>query len=980
MLPTAAPLSWTAMRRLFLPLLVLLCAVVFVVGTIGPPLWGQGVFHGSELMMVRHPWKDMAPEVESTWRYGPVSDTVDGTLPARAEFAERAGEGELGLWNPYIVGGAPLGSSPTGGVWSPLNTPYLLLPLEHAPAAVKLLEMAGAIGFTFLFLRRLKVGQGAAILGGIIFSGSAVFVMWNNWTQPQVAVLIPALFWTVERFVQLRTLRSAIPVALASSAIAIGGFPAVAMFAFTLLGPYALVRLIMVTPGPPRLAAEEPDSPRGPPEPGSGPVAWVKSRMPQTVTLVAALVAGGMLSAFLLLPFASQLGATDLSYRSGPGPGLPVEAIPTLVSASAAGWSVDNIWLLGSNQVEVISYVGAAAVALALTGVALRPSRGVPRGVRSFFVAGTVWLVLVTFVDGPHLTLLQELPLYDSNPIGRIRSLLGFFVAVLAALGFDAAWRSWQERATRPTDGPPADGARHWPRRIASLAVYAVGGGVLAYTTWELLEIARPVGERRYVLGELAWPAAFAGITLVAVAIARFVRHRTARWALAVVPVLVVVQGLAVAWPLLPRADDEHFYPVTSVHTYLDEHLGSERYASHGLTMYPGSSTVYRQRAVNGHTFYQPTWKDLLLTVDPMSFDHSPTHAFLDGTPEVITSPILDRMATRYFVLNPEWPAPGDIVPLSTGTTSTALGPGESLTLTTDARPVRGVTFELAAPFDAVDERARIAVEITPDADESPTTATRLLSPAMAPGPVTVGIAAEDLPETGTMQIEVTFESEAGALELATDEVGEPAVELVVPVDDGLRVVHDDGAVVLERAHSLPRIRWAQDAEVVADPEERLARLAEGVPGSTVVLSEPLSEPLAADAGAPATVDVRADEPERIEVAVDAEDDGYLVVADALQEGWQATIDGETTPLLEADHGAVAVAVPSGERTVALTYVPEGRRSGLVITGATAVALLALWWVGGRWRSARWNPESAHRPGSITGRDDSPAGPDSPAT
>jgi uncharacterized membrane protein YfhO len=113
---------------------------------------------------------------------------------------------------------------------------------------------------------------------------------------------------------------------------------------------------------------------------------------------------------------------------------------------------------------------------------------------------------------------------------------------------------------------------------------------------------------------------------------------------------------------------------------------------------------------------------------------------------------------------------------------------------------------------------------------------------------------------------------------------------------------------------------------------------------------------------------VVADDPEHIRVAVDAQGAGHLVVADALQAGWEATLDGEPVPLVNADHGMVAVAVPAGSHTVDLTYQPEGRRAGLALSLAGVVSLLAVWVVGGRWRSASWNPGPGEAAGSMARR------------
>ena len=90
-------------------------------------------------------------------------------------------------------------------------------------------------------------------------------------------------------------------------------------------------------------------------------------------------------------------------------------------------------------------------------------------------------------------------------------------------------------------------------------------------------------------------------------------------------------------------------------------------------------------------------------------------------------------------------------------------------------------------------------------------------------------------------------------------------------------------------------------------------------------------------------VDIRLDAPTLIEVDVEAEGDGYLVVADGLQYGWVASIDGEPGDLADADHAGVAVHLPERRHEITLDYRPPGQRAGVAISVVTAIGLGALW-------------------------------------
>src|SRR5262249_36852255 len=149
--------------------------------------------------------------------------------------------GEFAAWNPYVLGGGPLGSTPNQAVASPLSAPYWVLPGWLAPAYGKLLELVVSIGGMVLFLRRLRLGRAPSWLGALVFAGSAFMVVWTGWPQTRVAALIPALFWAVECLAQRTRVREVALVALPVAGMLLGGFPAVAGYAIVTAAIYLLV-------------------------------------------------------------------------------------------------------------------------------------------------------------------------------------------------------------------------------------------------------------------------------------------------------------------------------------------------------------------------------------------------------------------------------------------------------------------------------------------------------------------------------------------------------------------------------------------------------------------------------------------------------------------------------------------------------------------------------------------------------------------
>ncbi len=258
--------------RIVATVLAFVAAVALVIGTIGPPLVGNGVFLTSDLIYFAFPWQAHGEPVNELHAQlgGPTTDTVDVVYPARAVFGSQARDQHFLSWNPWNFGGEPLGATSNMGQLNPLAWPFLFLPGWFAPAMVKLAGMASALGFTYLFCRRLGTDRVPAVLGAVVYAGSGFIIMWNNWPQADVASLIPALFWATERFLQKRTASSAVPIALALAALLLAMFPAVVGYTVTVLAGYVAFRLgaaLWTARRHPAYASEAVDRPAAAPAP-----------------------------------------------------------------------------------------------------------------------------------------------------------------------------------------------------------------------------------------------------------------------------------------------------------------------------------------------------------------------------------------------------------------------------------------------------------------------------------------------------------------------------------------------------------------------------------------------------------------------------------------------------------------------------------------------------------------------------------------
>ena len=905
----AADTPDTAVGRRLAVGAALLAAFALVIGTIGPPLFGKGVFLTADTIFYSYPWRaHESPALLDVPHHGPTTDTVDAIYPTRVRFADAARDGDFLGWEPLVVGGTAVGSESTSGVMNPLALPYLLLPGWYAPAAAKALQMAVAIGFTYLFCRRVGATKVPALFAGMAYAGSGFLVMWTNWQQPEVAALIPALFWATERHLQRPAVATAVPIAVALASMLLGGFPAVVGYTLYLLAGYVAIRLF---------------ADRGRP---------AISRVTVGAGAGAGLIAGVLLAAAVLVPFAISMGDLALGDRQeGPGDNLGVATLLTTVAPEALGLSTrgpDADYFGTRNQVEGISFVGATTVLGAFAALCLPAPRAMPRGARAALAAATVCVGWATFAGGPPLRLLQYLPVFSDNYIGRTRSVLGFTVAVLAALGLQALL----ERRS------PAD-HRAW---MAAGSVVAVAGALAALVGWRALGAARTAQRTDVLQSGLVLPVVVAIAALALLALIRFAPRRVPLVGLVGLSALLAAESLRFAVPLLPNEDRSHLYPTTPGLEFLAAHQGSDRVAPEGFTLFGNAAALHDIRSITGHTFNATTWMEALIAADAASFDRSPTYAALRGDEDVMRSPVLDRLGVRWFAATPQQIPPGRREDHGLGHASCdrpveLSGP---VTVTLPAGDgIRGVMVHTCGVTE-LPAGASVTAEVR-SGRRAASGRLRFTDGSVPAQQLSLAVPAEEIDGDTSLTLALD-DADGRALHLATTPSGSVGLELVRRVDDGMALRFADDLRIYERTTALPRIRWAGRSVVVADPEARLSRLSGGgVDPDTVVLSEPGADDHHDAPGTPAEIAIVTDSPGSIDLAVAAERPGFVVVADALQTDWTVTVDGSSARLFEADHAGVAVEVPAGSHEVALRYAPRGQRAGLALSSFTAAGMVS---------------------------------------
>ncbi|MGQ0552577.1 MAG: YfhO family protein [Planctomycetota bacterium] len=154
---------------------------------------------------------------------------------------------------------------------------------------------------------------------------------------------------------------------------------------------------------------------------------------------------------------------------------------------------------------------------------------------------------------------------------------------------------------------------------------------------------------------------------------------------------------------------------------------------------------------------------------------------------------------------------------------------------------------------------------------------------------------------------------------------------------------------VLSNAEAMPRATVVFDAELQVEDAARLSRLGAGDfdPRRVVLLEDERATATVASwpQGAPEAsrkVSMQRLAPGRLRLQVEAGAPGVLLISEGYHEGWRATVAGQASEVLRANHALLAVLLTSPEAsTVTLDFDPPLVRASLWAGGGSALLLLA---------------------------------------
>ncbi|HET6320371.1 MAG TPA: hypothetical protein VFG86_28270, partial [Chloroflexota bacterium] len=407
-------------------LLVLILPVVWFNQVLWPGLSGKTMLPYDNLYAFE-PWHSLRPDVVpyNALLSDLVLENAVWELHARRMFMS----GQLPLWNPQILAGAPFLADAQGSVLYPLDLVLYWMPLAEAFGWYTALHVVVAGLGTYALGRLLGLHRPAALFAALAYMFGGAFI--TSATFPQVigvAAWIPTMVAVVERTVQQRraSRRLWLGGTLVVATQFLAGHPEISIYLLLTVGAYAAARLAMLG----------------------------RALVRPALQITSMIIVGAALAAIQLLPTLEAVGnnartgartATDLAAVAWPLPQLWTLLLPDLfgnpthhewLDIWSATWRQSDsgtIFWGVKNYVEAGQYLGVLTLLLAIIGLV--------RGRRTYtLIFGVMALLALLFVLGSPLYLaLQGVPGFTQlrSPFRWVLPL-GFIAAMLAGMGLDA--------------------------------------------------------------------------------------------------------------------------------------------------------------------------------------------------------------------------------------------------------------------------------------------------------------------------------------------------------------------------------------------------------------------------------------------------------------------------------------------------------------------------------------------------------------
>ncbi len=855
------------------------------------------------------PWQEPNELVEV---HNPLlEDAVFYIFPVKVWTAAQVRQGELPLWSDQLFGGYPAIYDTQAGLFYPLSLLYYVLDSTTAVDLTIFLQMGLGATFMFLYLRQIRLRRLAAVLGAIVFVGNGLMVVWLEWQVVHAAIIwLPLALWAVEREVAggkwqpvARILPSPLFSCLFAVAFALpwlGGHWNWALYVSMTAVFYLLWRLWPLIRRSPR---------RG------------------LTALLLPLGLGVGLALVQVLPafdFLRQSHRQPLTWAESQQYGL-LNRLVALVMPDFFGTPLAGNWWGVDNYNETALYVGILTLLLVAAALAFGRQRPVTRFWLAWGGLGLLWSL-----GAPAYGMLYVLPVFNGLLPSRAVILFVLAAAVLAAIGLDCL-----------LDAPAERQRLRW---------LAGGVGLLAalaavYLFWYRGQVAWDFWQRPL----LAFLVLLLVSSLLLLAYQR--RWLPGTWFGALAIVLVGLDLWLAGHDYNTLSPAAELFTPTETAEFLHALPETPRIVSlaEGVAYRPNTAML---DFVPGLSGYGPgIWQRLVAYLRLAEGGEVIRFGRVLLPLRAVDSPLLDGLGISHIVTTQErWQDEGMAGGADTAVTSWQVITGEW------ERPLAvgtGGLFQVDVPVQLADsaEGSLTLRLFTADGGQELANHTLLTSDLSDDGWASFFFAPFPAEWGDTFLAKLSFTG-SGEVQVGSTAVGEWAFASYVKAQPGL--VHLAGKTrVFRNEGNLGRAFVVPAAHIAESPEAALASVQNFADelDQVVVLElegKPEPPPTSGVGRVPGVVAITQARLNEVVLQAEMAAPGFVVLADAYDVGWQATVDGQVTAVYRANTVVRAVYMPAGSHEIVFRYRPlpfwvGAAGSGLALLGLVVLGVKLVW-------------------------------------
>jgi len=403
-------------------LVVLLCGFFWKVVFLGH------VFTAADMLFVLDPWRPYAPEGFVKPANDLHCDEVLAFYPWRMFTVEMMHKGQIPLWNPYVMHGAPHFANYQTTVLDPLSAIFYFVPIKPALGLTAIVKLFLCGVFAYAFAKTLGLGRGAATFCAVTYAFCGYNVGWLKWPLTSAMVWLPLILLCIEKLLGARRLGWMLLLGVVVGMLFLSGHPESIFTILIGVSTYTLSRAVQC--------------------------AWrsraVRRGFNLALCVGVAILVGGGIAAVQLVPFAEfavnswtvvERAEIEVALTHCVFPMLAQFFVPNFYGNSEH----DNYWGFRNSNIDASIYLGVSTLILAAVAIVLlRKASGDIRRPAIALLIGALACMGFAFRIFP-FSLSEKLPVFNQLRYEYFVAFYCISAPVLGAVGLQLFMQAEQK-------------------------------------------------------------------------------------------------------------------------------------------------------------------------------------------------------------------------------------------------------------------------------------------------------------------------------------------------------------------------------------------------------------------------------------------------------------------------------------------------------------------------------------------------------